>query len=63
MSTTTEMRLTRGSRLYVIRRRREIANDRFVGSLDGATVVEGDSPDQVLASLIRLDRQEARTEP
>lgn len=63
MTTTNEMRLMRGARLYVIQRRREIANDRFVGSLDGAAVVEGDCPGRVLASLIRLDRRECPAEP
>ena len=58
MNTTSEMRLTRGSRQYAIGRRREIANDRFVGSLDGAVVVEGDTPEGVLASLIQLDRRD-----
>lgn len=58
MNTTTEIRLTRGARQYAIRRLPEIANDRFVGFLDGDAVVEGDSPEAVLVSLIRLDRRD-----
>lgn len=58
MNTTSEIKLTRGARRYAIARQRAIANDRFVGSLDGAVVVEGDTPEGVLASLIRLDRRD-----
>lgn len=46
------MVLKRGSHEYRIERNSDIANDRYVGLIDGKVITDGDTPEGVLASLI-----------
>ncbi len=47
------MVLKRGSHEYKVLRNADIANDRYVGLIDGKIIIEADTPEGVLASLIR----------
>ncbi len=44
--------LKRGSHEYRVQRNADIANDRYVGMIDGKVITDGDTPESVLASLI-----------
>jgi len=48
--------LMRGTNEYRISRAGVIANDRFVGFIDGVALAEGDKREDVLAVLIRSRR-------
>lgn len=56
MNQSREICLRRGSRRYIIASQREVANDRFIGSIDGRPVAVADSPEAVLAEMIRRDQ-------
>ena len=47
------MVLKRGSQEYRVQNATDVANDRYIGMIDGKVIIEGDAPDEVLASLIR----------
>lgn len=44
MNQSREISLTRGLRRYVIKSQREVANDRFIGSIDGRPVATAGHP-------------------
>lgn len=47
------MVLKRGSQEYRVQNATDVANDRYIGTIDGKIIIEGDAPEKVLASLIR----------
>lgn len=47
------MILKRGSQEYRVQIATDVANDRYIGMIDGKVIAEGDAPEDVLASLIR----------
>lgn len=47
------MVLKRGSQEYRVQNATNVANDRYIGMIDGKVIAEGDAPEDVLASLIR----------
>lgn len=47
------MALKRGSQEYRVENATDVANDRYIGMIDGKVIAEGDTPEDVLASLIR----------
>lgn len=45
--------LKRGSHEYRVHNDADIANDRYIGMIDGEVITDGDTPAEVLAALLR----------